>query len=71
MTEPAQTTVGIVPSALAHVDAAQLVLLLDCDGVLAPIVDDPAAAAVPRELLDLVERAVGSCAAGTKRAATA
>ncbi|MCW2959771.1 MAG: ycjT [Thermoleophilia bacterium] len=56
----ASTTV--LPAALANVDPAQVVLLLDCDGVLAPIVDDPAAAAVPEPVLALVRRAVDECA---------
>ena len=30
-----------LPEALADVATEELVLLLDCDGVLAPIVDDP------------------------------
>lgn len=51
-----------LPPALAGIAAAELVLLLDCDGVLAPIVDDPAAAAVPGELLELVRRAARECA---------
>jgi trehalose 6-phosphate phosphatase len=51
-----------LPAQLAGVDPADLVLLLDCDGVLAPIVDDPGAAAVSEATLELVRRAVDRCA---------
>jgi trehalose 6-phosphate phosphatase len=51
-----------LPAALGGIDPASLVLLLDVDGVLAPIVDDPAAAAVPAETQQLVARAVERCA---------
>jgi trehalose 6-phosphate phosphatase len=51
-----------LPAELEGIDAASLVLLLDVDGVLAPIVDDPAAAAVPAETRQLVARAVEQCA---------
>lgn len=51
-----------LPDLLAGIDPASLVLLLDVDGVLAPIVDDPAAAAVPGSTQRLVERAVERCA---------
>lgn len=51
-----------LPPALADIDAAGLVLLLDCDGVLAPIVDDPAAAAVPEATVQLVRAAVAQTA---------
>ncbi|MCB0880258.1 MAG: trehalose-phosphatase [Thermoleophilia bacterium] len=51
-----------LPPQLADIDPAQLVLLLDVDGVLAPIVDDPAAAAVPQSTIDVVNRAVDRCA---------
>lgn len=47
---------------LAAVDPADVVLLLDIDGVLAPIVDDPAAAAVSQRLRQLVARATDRCA---------
>jgi trehalose 6-phosphate phosphatase len=46
-----------LPAELAGIDPSSLVLLLDVDGVLAPIVDDPAAAAVPEQLQQLVQRA--------------
>ncbi len=51
-----------LPTQLDDIDPATLVLLLDVDGVLAPIVDDPAAAAVPAETVDIVRRAVQRCA---------
>lgn len=51
-----------LPAELADIDPAGLVLLLDCDGVLAPIVDDPAAAAVPPAMVELVRTAVERCA---------
>lgn len=51
-----------IPSQLSGIDAASLVLLLDVDGVLAPIVDDPAAAAVPDSIKALVARAADECA---------
>ncbi|MCW2949614.1 MAG: Trehalose-6-phosphate phosphatase [Thermoleophilia bacterium] len=51
-----------LPAALADIDCDGLVLLLDCDGVLAPIVDDPAAAAVPDQTVELVRTAVSKCA---------
>lgn len=51
-----------LPAELACVDASELVLLLDIDGVLAPIVDDPGAAAVPAPLQQLVAQAAASCA---------
>ncbi|MCW2925289.1 MAG: trehalose-phosphatase [Thermoleophilia bacterium] len=51
-----------LPTELGGIDPAGLVLLLDCDGVLAPIVDDPAAAAVPDATVALVARAVERCA---------
>lgn len=51
-----------MPAELTNVDPAELVLLLDVDGVLAPIVDDPADAAVSASLLELVRRAVDRCA---------
>lgn len=47
---------------LARTDPAEVVLLLDVDGVLAPIVDDPASAAVSDVLQALVRRAVERCA---------
>jgi trehalose 6-phosphate phosphatase len=47
---------------LDGVDPASLVLLLDVDGVLAPVVDDPAAAVVPEAIRALVARAVERCA---------
>lgn len=40
------------------IDAASTALLLDIDGTLAPIVDDPEAAVVPESTLALVRRAV-------------
>ena len=51
-----------LPAPLADIDPAGLVLLLDCDGVLAPIVDDPAAAAVPEGTVQLVRAAVAQTA---------
>lgn len=51
-----------LPAPLASVDPAELVLLLDVDGVLAPIVDDPDAARVEAAMISLVERAVERCA---------
>lgn len=53
---------AVLPTELAAIDPASLVLLLDVDGVLAPIVDDPAAAAVPESMRALVARAVERCA---------
>ncbi len=53
---------AILPTELAGIDPASLVLLLDVDGVLAPIVDDPAAAAVPESMRAVVGRAVERCA---------
>ena len=58
----ADTSTFQLPAQLQGVDPSELVLLLDCDGVLAPIVDDPAAAAVPESTLELVRRAVQRCA---------
>lgn len=52
----------VLPRELVDVDASQLVLLLDIDGVLAPIVDDPAAAAVSDDVLELVRGAAEQCA---------
>jgi trehalose 6-phosphate phosphatase len=51
-----------LPAELTGIDPAALVLLLDVDGVLAPIVDDPAAAAVPDSMRAVVELAVERCA---------
>ncbi len=51
-----------LPAKLAGIDPASLVLLLDVDGVLAPIVDDPAAAAVPDSMRAVVASAVERCA---------
>ncbi len=51
-----------LPTELVGIDPASLVLLLDVDGVLAPIVDDPAAAAVPESMRAVVEHAVERCA---------
>ncbi|MCW2926710.1 MAG: HAD-superfamily hydrolase subfamily [Thermoleophilia bacterium] len=62
MDTDAPTTPPALPTELAGIDANSLVLLLDVDGVLAPIVDDPAAAAVPAETVALVQRAVDECA---------
>jgi trehalose 6-phosphate phosphatase len=56
------TTLAALDPLLAGIDPASLVLLLDVDGVLAPIVDDPAAAAVPGSTIELVRRAVERCA---------
>lgn len=56
------TDQSILHPALTDIDPAELVLLLDVDGVLAPIVDDPAAAAVPAATLELVREAVRRCA---------
>ncbi len=58
----ATDTPAVLPTELAGIDPASLVLLLDVDGVLAPIVDDPAAAAVPDSMRAVVERAVERCA---------
>lgn len=58
----ASTAPAALPAELADVDPGSLVLLLDVDGVLAPIVDDPAAAAVSQQLQQLVQRAVDRCA---------
>ena len=58
----ATDTPAALPSELAGIDPASLVLLLDVDGVLAPIVDDPAAAAVPVSMQAVVARAVEQCA---------
>jgi len=52
----------MLPEALRGTPASELVLLLDCDGVLAPIVDDPAAAAVPASTVALVRTAIERCA---------
>lgn len=56
------TTPLTLPAQLADIDPARLVLLLDIDGTLAPIVEDPLAAAVPHATLDVVRRAVDTCA---------
>jgi trehalose 6-phosphate phosphatase len=56
------TTSAALPAELAGIDPSRLVLLLDVDGVLAPIVDDPAAAAVTDSLRELVQRAADRCA---------
>jgi trehalose 6-phosphate phosphatase len=58
----ASTSTPVLDELLTNIDPASLVLLLDVDGVLAPIVDDPAAAAVPEATLTLVRRAVERCA---------
>lgn len=52
----------LLPPPLHGLAPERLVLMLDCDGVLAPIVDDPAAAAVPPETVDLVQMAADRCA---------
>lgn len=67
-TAPASSTPSAASSTvtldaqLAGIDPSTLVLLLDVDGVLAPIVDDPAAAAVPEATRTVVARAVEHCA---------
>jgi trehalose 6-phosphate phosphatase len=58
----ASAAADVLPADLQGIDPASLVLLLDVDGVLAPIVDDPAAAAVPDSMRELVARAVERCA---------
>ena len=58
----ASSTAPTLPAPLSGIDPASLVLLLDVDGVLAPIVDDPAAAAVPESMRAVVARAVEQCA---------
>ena len=51
-----------IPADVRDASPAGLVLLLDVDGTLAPIVDDPAEAGVPAETLALVQAAVERCA---------
>jgi trehalose 6-phosphate phosphatase len=58
----ASASTPLLDELLANIDPAALVLLLDVDGVLAPIVDDPAAAAVSASMLDVVRSAVERCA---------
>jgi trehalose 6-phosphate phosphatase len=62
MDNAAARPTAVLPSELAGIDPAQLVLLLDVDGVLAPIVDDPAVARVPESTVSLVREAVERCA---------
>lgn len=50
-----------LPEEFAGIDLANLVLMMDCDGVLAPISDDPGDAFVPETRQALVRAAAERC----------